>query len=304
MDGIAKAEALYLKYGAPMIEKQFPAYASKIAVGIAGEGSSCYGYDDAVSSDHDELPGFCLWINEKTDKEIGKELRAAYAKLQPLMGYAPNILAEERRGVVTIPSFFKRFIGFDGEPPTLADWFAIPEASLSCATNGKVFRDEEGTFTAIRKRIRYFPEDVRLKKVAAHAALAAQAGQYNYSRCLAHGEAEAAQMALYEFVQHAIAILYALNFTYVPFYKWQFRKLRSLPLLGEEAGFLGSLLTEVRNARETSDRIEAFCARLVDAFHRQGLTVSDEVFLEAQAKELQAGISDPNIASLHLMAGV
>ena len=48
----------------------------------------------------------------------------------------------------------------------------IPEAFLATAANGRVFYDEYGRFTAIRNRIKsYYPEDVRIKKITARAAV-------------------------------------------------------------------------------------------------------------------------------------
>lgn len=55
-----------------------------------------------------------------------------------------------------------------------------------------------------------------------------QAGQYNFLRCLKHGETEAAQLACVEFVKSAIKTFFLLNNRYAPYYKWSFRALRSL----------------------------------------------------------------------------
>ena len=41
-----KSKKFYETYGKPMIEKNFPEYVSKIAVGLVGEGSDCFGFDD------------------------------------------------------------------------------------------------------------------------------------------------------------------------------------------------------------------------------------------------------------------
>ena len=61
MKGLELAKAYYEEYGRPMIQEKFPKYAERIAVGLAGEGSECFGYDDELSRDHDFEAGFCLW---------------------------------------------------------------------------------------------------------------------------------------------------------------------------------------------------------------------------------------------------
>ena len=62
MKGLELSERFYEEFGAPMLQKQFPALASLIAVGLAGSGSECFGYDDELSQDHDFEPGFCLFL--------------------------------------------------------------------------------------------------------------------------------------------------------------------------------------------------------------------------------------------------
>ena len=78
MGFLDESRELYERYGAPMIEARFPDYAARIAAGLAGHGSECFGFDDDISRDHDLEPGFCLWIDEATDREIGVELSRAY----------------------------------------------------------------------------------------------------------------------------------------------------------------------------------------------------------------------------------
>lgn len=51
--GLELSKQYYETYGKPMIAGQFPEYESRIAVGLVGQGSECFGYDDESSRDHD-----------------------------------------------------------------------------------------------------------------------------------------------------------------------------------------------------------------------------------------------------------
>jgi len=57
--------------------------------------------------------------------------------------------------------------------------------ALATAVNGRIFQDQAGKFTAIRNTlVNDYPDDVRIKKIAARCMSAGQAGQYNYPRCV------------------------------------------------------------------------------------------------------------------------
>ena len=90
------------------------------------------------------------------------------------------------------------------------------------------FADEYGEFTRIREQLKAMPEDIRLKRLAGNLLTMAQAGQYNYMRCLKHGEREAAQLACVEFVHAAMKSAFLLHRQYLPYYKWSFHALRLL----------------------------------------------------------------------------
>ena len=62
MNGIELSRAFYEQFGKAMLREKFPHLKDKIAVGIAGSGSDCYGYDDDISRDHDYEAGFCIFL--------------------------------------------------------------------------------------------------------------------------------------------------------------------------------------------------------------------------------------------------
>ena len=220
--------------------KAVPELSGRMAAGLCGEGSECYGFDDEISEDHDFDPGFCLWVLPEDYEKYGFRLYRAYEKLprefEGRKRLPSDFIGPGRKGVFSIPEFYGRLLGCSRVPEDPMDWFRIPEYALSQATNGAVFRDPPGSFSRIREQLLLgYPKDVKLKKIAARAALMAQSGQYNYRRCLAHGEQEAAALSLQEFTGHCLAMLFLLNDTYMPYYKWQFRLLRELPFCRKEA---------------------------------------------------------------------
>ena len=81
MRGIDEARAFYREYGEEMLRERFPDFVGRIAVGLAGRGSECWGYDDALSRDHDFEGGFCLWLMAEDEDKIGLALARAYREL-------------------------------------------------------------------------------------------------------------------------------------------------------------------------------------------------------------------------------
>ena len=173
--------------------------------------------------------------------------------------------------------------------------------------NGQVFFDGSGELTRVREALAHYPEDVRRKKLAGHLLLAAQAGQYNYSRCLRHGETAAAQLAVIAFAQSVMEIVFLLNDVYQPFYKWRFRAMRALPKLPFAAELVEYLITTNNDGHLAQDKyevIEDISADIIAELEAQGLTAADCVDLEKHAYSVNDGIADGNLRNLHILAGV
>jgi len=313
MNGLELARAFYEAHGATMLREQFPELLPHLAAGLFGAGSECFGYDDEVSRDHDFEPGFCLFLpgEDVVDRRTAFLLERAYAKLprtfegvsRPLM----QPVGGARRGVLRTAEFFSEKVGSPDGGLTLRQWFTVPEQALAEATNGAVFFDNCGEVTRIRERLAFYPEDVRRKKLAGHLLLMAQAGQYNYRRCLAHGENAAAQLAVGEFARSAMAAVFLLNRRYMPYYKWSFRAMRSLEKLSLTAELLEYLLTtdnEGDLAGGKYDVMEGIAADVIDELMAQELTKAVCGDLEKHAYSVNDGIADAEVRNLHVLAAV
>ena len=211
-------------------------------------------------------------------------------------------------GVMRISDFYRRFTGCSGAPEAWRDWLHLPSYALAQAVSGEVFRDDLGEFSRIRNEIAHgMPEDVRRKKLAARLAFMAQSGQYNYSRCLAHGEEGAAMLAVSEFVKNTAEAVFLLNRRHAPYYKWLLRGMRGLEKLPELADALEFLLTGDNSPDGRSLKaqvIEDICAQTVLELREQGLTGSSaDYYLERYAFDVQSRIENAAIRALHVMEG-
>lgn len=307
MQGLEEARRLYERYGVDMIDRLFPRWAGRIAVGLVGHGSECFGFDDELSRDHDFPEGFCLWIDDETDRAIGVQLARAYRSLPLKKAEERSALSETSRGVRRISDFYGRYTGLPGAPENEMQWLALPSHALAEATNGEVFRDDQGLFSSIRELLLHgMPEDVRLKRLAARVITMAQAGQYNYPRCVRHGEYGAAMLAMTEFVNAACGAIYLLNRRHMPYYKWQLRGMDGLEKLSSMKDALEFLLTAENDEQGRilkSAVAEDVCAAVIRELKSQHLTHGSWDYLEPHAFEIASHIESPQLRALHIMEG-
>lgn len=313
MKGLELAKAFYEAYGEPMLCEQFPEWRKKIAVGLVGSGSECFGFDDEISRDHDFEPGFCLFLPDETviDRQVAFRLERAYAKLpKEFCGFSRQTMSPvggNRHGVIRTSDFYLEKVGSPNGILTTEQWLSLPSYALAEATNGEVFYDAAGEFSAIRKGLCEMPEDVRRKRIAGNLLLMAQAGQYNYNRCLSHGESGAAQLAVIEFVKAAMQVVFLLNRAYMPYYKWSFRALRKLPKFSELADTLEFLLT-TENGGELKETkyliLEDIASMTIAELNEQNLTKAICGDLEKHAYSVNDSIADPELRNRNIFAAV
>ena len=313
MNGLELSRAFYESYGAPLLHEQFPEQEGLVAVGLLGSGSECLGFDDEVSQDHDFEPGFCLLLpgEDVIDRRTAFLLERAYAKLpKAFMGFKRSAVAPvggARHGVLRTADFFTEKVGAPDGILTMDPWLKLPQQALLEATAGEIFRDDLGEVTTIRTALSTMPEDVRRKRLAGHLLIMAQAGQYNYLRCLRHGEPAAGQLAVNEFVKSCIEVVFLLNKAYAPYYKWSFRALRRLPKLSLTAETLEYLLTTGNDrslAESKYDMIESTASDIIDELQTQGLTKAICGDLEKHAYSVNDGIEDGDVRNLNIFYAI
>jgi len=309
MKGLDLSREYYRQIGRPVLQKEFPALFPKMATGLVGEGSECFGFDDDLSMDHDFGPSFCIWLSKEDYPTFGGAVQKVYDALPGEFAGFParrsSEYAGKRTGVFETGSFYKHFLGVSHPPRTISEWYTLPENILAAATNGEVFEDGPGEFSSFRKNLlMFYPEDVRLKKISVYCVIAAQTGQYNYIRSAARSEHVSAAQALALFSNAAISLVFLLNKRYKPFYKWMHRSLLGLPILGETTHTsLKEMYAPGQEGdvyRKNFDRIEKLCFLLIDELKNQKLTQGDSNFLLDHAPKIASHIRDEALKNLSL----
>jgi hypothetical protein len=210
-------------------------------------------------------------------------------------------------GAMTVSGFYRELLGTPAGPAELAQWLRVPEENLAIATNGEVWVDGAGQFSAVRERLLgYVPEDLRLKRIAAACMAIAQTGQYNLPRMAQRGDVVAVQLSLTRFVEAVIALVFLLNKVYKPYYKWAFRRMCELPLLGTAVGTAIQELFQApdktvdfsSSPQQPLPAVEHICTLLVHELNREGLVSSTDTFMTAQGLEVQSQIKDPQLSGL------
>lgn len=246
LSGLELSRRFYEDFGAPMLERSFGGLLPRLAVGLAGEGSECLGYDDALSQDHDFGPGFCIWVPDDLPEEVVQQLKSAYDTL-PKSYHGIRRLetseADGRVGVCTVGGYFRRLLGLPGVPRTPEEWLTVDESMLAAACSGELFRDDGEIMTTPRRKLLLgYPRSVWLRRLAQALGRMAQCGQYNFVRMRRRGEPAAAQLYLAEFCRNAMNAAHLLRGVYAPYEKWLLRSTAALEDFGEMAEQIRALL--------------------------------------------------------------
>ena len=306
MKGMDLSWAYFQNTVLPRLESDHPELLPRLAAGLVGNGSDCFGFDDELSRDHDWGADYFLWLPEELAdrREELEDWRQRVFRDSPPCVLRVRSDYGARIGVQTVGEFYSSLLGAAEGPETPIQWLGVPEENLAMAVNGEVFMDREGSFTRVREKLKmHYPEDVRRKKLAAKCMAIAQTGQYNFMRMAKREDWVTVRAVLSRFTDAVIGAVFLINRRYRPYYKWAWRALYGLPVMGAEtAQALREIaVSPVLSASELelqSERIEAVCAKLLEALRRcEGVNTKQDFLIDA-GEQLQASIHDELLRSL------
>lgn len=306
---IEKSEAFYNCYGKDMIASCFSQYESQIAVGIVGEGSDCFGFDDDISSDHDYDVGFCMWVSDDVYHVIGHSLQNEYEKLVKKHFKEHQGFLKKRRGVFRINDFYNELLNTNCnfEKDYQFDYDNIEEYRLANATNGKIFYDSHGLMTSIRnKLLEYYPEDIYRKKLARELHEFSQYAQSNYPRMMARGDYITASLCISKAIESAMNIIYLLEHQYAPYYKWKNKGLENSKLYMNIKCHIEEISLLERQNNAWKDKIydasiinkddkcvvlfEKVASIILDELNKKNLVYGNDRFLELYVGVIMKGL--------------
>ncbi|MCD7752594.1 MAG: DUF4125 family protein [Lachnospiraceae bacterium] len=223
--GLKLAKSYYEQVLLPFFTQYAPECLNRMAIGLAGEGSDCLGFDDEISRDHDFGPGLCIWLTHADFETYGEKISHLYASLpEEFNGYRRHVVIENGRvGVFDMDRFFARYTGYARaeDIPDMRSLLSIPDEALLTVTNGQVFADPVGEFSLRRENFyKICSEEYWRIKIANSLLQLGQYGQYNYPRSMKRGDYVTAQVALYKYIEELYLLVHYVNHAFPPYYKW------------------------------------------------------------------------------------
>lgn len=260
--GLSLDKDYYENIGKPMLEEKYSEYLGDMLIGMCGEGSDCFGFDDGFSMDHDWGPGFYIWLENDLYNKIGGALQEAYDELPTdFRGYKRENTehGKSRVGVCNIDDFCSYYLGKEA----YAEWrekgrispdniLMIPEYRLAAFCNGEIFKaseSKENTLIRLREYISsYYDRVTSIRLLCQRMAEFGQNAQYNYPRMKNRGDNSVAMQLLHTGLRRAVQAAYILNKQYTPHDKWLMKGTEGFSVLKEIPELVDKITVEA--ARE------------------------------------------------------
>ena len=266
--GLELDREFYESVGKPMLENEYKEYFYDMTIGMLGEGSDCFGFDDAVSMDHDWGPGFYIWLEKDLYEEIGERLQADYDDLPKVFKGFQRINTEHGRrrvGVCSVDGFCSYYIGKEAYGQWQKEGYIssdvllkIPMYKLAAFCNGAIFHEANKDDTLCKLRAYfadYYNKSNTIKLLCQNLAEFGQNAQYNYPRMLKRGDYAVAMQLLHTGLRKAVTAAYILNRQYVPHDKWIMKGTEGFTVLTDVSELVKKITMEAAKSlvSETSD---------------------------------------------------
>lgn len=221
----------------PFLAARFPAETAQMAAGVFGYGSEVLRLDDDYSTDHH----FGLRVNVLLPAEVmaargariedtlaeglpaswrGRELREGYTRTKGV-------------ALASLQHHLRSTIGLEGAPNSHSQWLSIPEEDVMHVVAGEVCHDPSGRFSAVRAALAgYYPEEVRLRRLAHWCRYFSGMGVYALKRALLRDNELYASTTFARSLRWGVQMAFMLDRQYYPYDKWLTVMFHRLPRMG------------------------------------------------------------------------
>ena len=249
----------------PVLKAEFPEETARITFGLFGHGSEALKMDDQYSADHH----FGLRIDALMPDDIfnrREEIMQVVGEKMPSSFKGYELGESTRAGAGIAPDnlklFLQRTIGIDHPPETNEEWLNLPEEDIIHLTNGEIWHDPSGEFTAIRNRLlEYYPDEVWYRRMAHWCRYYSGMGSYAHKRALLRDNEIFAAIAFGKTIRWGIQLAFMLDRTYYPYDKWVYTFFKQLPRMYDR---MGSLVEEAVKLSTSWERKQELLDEIAD----------------------------------------
>ena len=311
VSGLELARAYHAQVVGPLLARHAPGL--RYAAARLGSGSDVLGLDDAMSRDHDWGLRLTLLVDADdvagVDALLENQLPETFRGLPTRFATTWEPVVRHRVQVDTADGFAESRLGVaterDWDP---VDWLSLTGQAVLEVTAGAVFTDPVGRLTAIRERLRWYPDDLWWHVVAVDWQRIGQELPL-LARAADRGDDVGAGVLLGRLSDVAVHLGFLLRRYWPPYPKWRGTVFATVPGTGEVSDALGAAL----GARGPwSMRLGAFTDALRALFELQratGLPTGPEpleqfwdrpypAVRDSVVTDLLAAITDPHVRSL------
>ncbi|MFC4072276.1 DUF4037 domain-containing protein [Actinoplanes subglobosus] len=269
--GLRLCRTFYDQAVRPLLDDTHPGLPH--AAARIGPGSEVLGFDTPRSADHDWGPRLELFLRPEDVARHGDDLSAMLTARLPkhIGGWPTNFEpADARVRVMTatdgpvahrvhitdVATWSTGLLGFDARSePTTLDWLATPTQRLAETVGGAVFHDGIGDLTALRERLRWYPDDVWRQVLAAQWARIGQEEAF-VGRAAETGDDLGSRIVAARLARDVMRLVLLLARRFPPYSKWLGKAFTALP----EAAGIAAALHDALAAGDAGRRQASLCA--------------------------------------------
>lgn len=222
----------------PVLEREFPAEMAQTAFGVFGYGSEVLRLDDDFSRDHhwglriNALMPNALFLarHQEIIRAVQAQMPTAWRGHTLREGFTKSGGLE----LGSLEAHLSQTIGLTHAPESYKEWLAIPEEDITHVIAGEVWYDPLGKFSIIRHTLNaYYPEPVRLRRIAHWARYYSGMGAYALKRAILRDNDYYANITFTRAMRLGVQMSFLLDRQYFPYDKWTFAFFQKLPRMSK-----------------------------------------------------------------------